>query len=98
VASYPAEKEFRFFLKKLKIMASIGLYALLALGIGLVCGLVTNVVVRMVRRHSASAANTRDDYDEDDYNSNFLMFSLGFTLVAFIVICFVSGVFEKIGY
>ena len=79
-------------------MASIGLYALLALGIGLVCGLITNVIVRIVRRRSASAANTSDDFDEDDYNSNFLMFSLGYTLVAFIVICFVSGVFEKIGY
>jgi predicted histidine transporter YuiF (NhaC family) len=79
-------------------MASIGLYALLALGIGLVCGLITNVVVRFVRRRSASAANTSDDFDEEDYNSNFLMFSLGFTLVAFIVICFVSGVFERIGY
>ena len=79
-------------------MASIGLYALLALGIGLVCGLITNVIVRIVHRRSASAANTSDDFDEDDYNSNFLMFSLGYTLVAFIVICFVSGVFEKIGY
>jgi predicted histidine transporter YuiF (NhaC family) len=79
-------------------MASIGLYALLALGIGLVCGLITNVVVRFVRRRSASAANTSDDFDEEDYNSNFLMYSLGFTLVAFIVICFASGVFEKIGY
>lgn len=79
-------------------MASIGLYALLALGIGLVLGLITNVIVRLVRRRSASASNTTDDFDEDDYNSNFLMFSLGFTLVAFIVICFVSGVFEKIGY
>lgn len=79
-------------------MDSIGLYALLALGIGLVCGLITNVIVRIVRRRGASAANTSDDFDEDDYNSNFLMFSLGYTLVAFIVICFVSGVFEKIGY
>ena len=79
-------------------MDSIGLYALLALGIGLVCGLITNVIVRIVRRRSASATNTSDDFDEDDYNSNFLMFSLGYTLVAFIVICFVSGVFEKIGY
>ncbi|MBR0024821.1 MAG: hypothetical protein IJP59_09485 [Muribaculaceae bacterium] len=79
-------------------MDSIGLYALLALGIGLVCGLITNVIVRIVHRRSASAANTSDDFDEDDYNSNFLMFSLGYTLVAFIVICFVSGVFEKIGY
>lgn len=79
-------------------MASIGLYALLALGIGLVCGLITNVIVRFVRRRSASAANTSDDFDEEDYNSNFLMISLGFTLVAFIVICFVGGVFDKIGY
>ena len=79
-------------------MDSIGLYALLALGIGLVCGLITNVIVRIVHRRSASAANTSDNFDEDDYNSNFLMFSLGYTLVAFIVICFVSGVFEKIGY
>lgn len=79
-------------------MASIGIYALLALGIGLVCGLITNVVVRMVRQRSARAANSVDDFDEEDYNSNFLMYSLGFTLVAFIVICFASGVFEKIGY
>ncbi len=79
-------------------MASIGIYALMALGIGLVCGLITNVVVRMVRRRSARAANSVDDFDEEDYNSNFLMYSLGFTLVAFIVICFASGVFEKIGY
>ena len=78
-------------------MASIGIYALMALGIGLVCGLITNVVVRMVRRRSARAANSVDDFDEEDYNSNFLMYSLGFTLVAFIVICFASGVFEKIG-
>ncbi len=70
----------------------------MALGIGLVCGLITNVVVRMVRRRSARAANSVDDFDEEDYNSNFLMYSLGFTLVAFIVICFASGVFEKIGY
>ncbi len=79
-------------------MGSIGIYALLALGIGLVCGLITNVIVKLVRRRSASAANTADDFDEEDYKSNFLMFSLGFTLVAFIVICFATGVFEKIGY
>lgn len=79
-------------------MGSIGIYALLALGIGLVCGLITNVIVRLVRRRSASATNTADDFDEEDYNSNFLMYSLGFTLVAFIIICFASGVFEKIGY
>ena len=79
-------------------MGSIGIYALLALGIGLVCGLVTNVIVRYVRRRSASAANVSDDYDEEDYNSNFLMYSLGYTLAAFVVICFVSGVFDKIGY
>jgi len=79
-------------------MGSIGIYALLALGIGLVCGLITNVIVRLVRRRSAAAAHTADDFDEDDYNSNFLMYSLGFTLVAFIIICFASGVFEKIGY
>lgn len=79
-------------------MGSIGLYALLALGIGLVCGLVTNVIVKLVRRRSASAANVADDFDEEDYNSHFLMFSLGFTLVSFIVICFVSGVFDQIGY
>ena len=77
-------------------MGSIGIYALLALGIGLVCGLITNVIVKLVRRRSASAANTADDFDEEDYKSNFLMFSLGFTLVAFIVICFATGVFEKI--
>ena len=47
-------------------MDSIGLYALLALGIGLVCGLITNVIVRIVRRRSASAANTSDDFDEDE--------------------------------
>lgn len=79
-------------------MGSIGIYALLALGIGLVCGLVTNVIVRIVRRRSASATNTSDEFDEEDYNSNFLMYSLGYTLAAFIVICFVSGVFDKIGY
>ena len=79
-------------------MASIGLYALLALGIGLVLGLITNVIVRIVRRRSASAAHTSDDFDDEDYNSNFLMYSLGFTIVAFVVICFVSGVFERIGY
>ena len=79
-------------------MGSIGLYALLALGIGLVCGLITNVIVKLVRRRSASATNVADDFDEEDYSSHFLMFSLGFTLVAFIVICFVSGVFDKIGY
>ncbi len=79
-------------------MGSIGIYALLALGIGLVCGLITNVIVRIVRRRSASAANTSDDFDEEDYNSNFLMFSLGFSLVAFIVICFTSGVFENLGH
>ncbi|MBR2146020.1 MAG: hypothetical protein IJ925_00995 [Muribaculaceae bacterium] len=79
-------------------MGSIGIYALLALGIGLVCGLITNVIVRLVRRRSAAAAHTADDFDEEDYNSNFLMYSLGFTLVAFIIICFASGVFEKIGY
>ena len=79
-------------------MGSIGFYALLALGIGLVCGLITNVIVRLVRRRSAAAAHTADDFDEEDYNSNFLMYSLGFTLVAFIVICFASGVFDKIGY
>ena len=39
-----------------------------------------------------------DDFDEDDYSNNFLMFSLGFTVVAFIVICFATGLFEKIGY
>ena len=64
----------------------------------MVCGLITNVIVKLVRRRSASAANTADDFDEEDYKSNFLMFSLGFTLVAFIVICFATGVFEKIGY
>lgn len=79
-------------------MGSIGLYALLALGIGLVCGLITNVIVKLVRRRSASATNVADDFDEDDYKSNFLMFSLGFTLVAFIVICFASGVFKELGY
>lgn len=79
-------------------MGSIGIYALLALGIGLVCGLITNVIVRLVRRRSAAAAHTADDFDDEDYNSNFLMYSLGFTLVAFIIICFASGVFEKIGY
>lgn len=79
-------------------MGSIGIYALLALGIGLVCGLITNVIVKFVRRRSASAANVADDFDEEDYSSHFLMFSLGFTLVAFIVICFVSGVFDQIGY
>ena len=79
-------------------MGSIGIYALLALGIGLVCGLITNVIVRLVRRRSAAAAHTADDFDEEDYNSNFLMYSLGFTLVAFIIICFASGVFERIGY
>ena len=79
-------------------MASIGIYALLALGIGLVLGFITNVIVRIVRRRSASAANTSDDFDEEDYNSHFLMYSLGFTLLAFITICLASGVFEKIGY
>jgi hypothetical protein len=79
-------------------MGSIGIYALLALGIGLACGLITNLITRIVRRRSAAAANSADDFDEDDYNSHFLMYSLGFTLVAFIVICFVGGVFENIGY
>jgi len=79
-------------------MGSIGIYALLALGIGLLCGLITNLITRFVRRRSAAAANSADDYDEEDYNSNFLMASLGFTLVAFIVICFVGGVFDNIGY
>ena len=79
-------------------MGSIGIYVLLSLGIGLVCGLIINVITRIVRRRSAAASNTADDFDEEDYNSNFLMISLGFTLVAFIVICFVGGVFDKIGY
>ena len=79
------------------IMESIGLYALMALGIGVVCGILTNVVTKIVRRRRATA-NSPDDFDEDDYSNNFLMFSLGFTLVAFIVICFASGLFDKIGY
>ena len=56
-------------------MGSIGIYALLSLGIGLVCGLIINVITRIVRRRSAAAANTADDFDEEDYNSNFLMIS-----------------------
>lgn len=79
-------------------MGSIWIYALLALGIGLTCGLITNVITRIVRRRSASMANTADDFDEEDYNSYFLMFSLGYTLVAFITICFACGIFDNIGY
>ena len=78
-------------------MESIGIYALVALGIGLACGIITNVIIKIVRRRRATA-NSPDDFDEDDYSNNFLMFSLGFTVVAFIVICFATGLFEKIGY
>ncbi len=79
-------------------MGSIWIYALVALGIGVACGIITNVITKIVRRRSAAAANTADDFDEEDYTSNFLMFSLGFTIVAFIVICFAFGVFDSIGY
>ena len=79
-------------------MGSIWIYALVALGIGVACGIITNVITRIVRRRSAAAANTADDFDEEDYTSNFLMFSLGFTLVSFVVICFACGVFDSIGY
>ena len=77
-------------------MGSIGIYTLLALGIGLACGLIANVITRIVRNRRAAAAQTADDFDEEDYTSNFLMFSLGFTLVAFIVLCFTCGVFSNL--